>query len=61
MEQSPGLTGCSFTGLGVRCQSSVREGESRGGLSTVPQSVGGGVLCGVGWKGVRPTQWSTHL
>lgn len=37
-EQSHGLTGCSFTGLEVRCQSSVCEGESREGLSTgVPE------------------------
>lgn len=35
---SHGLTGCSFTGLEVRCQSSVCEGESREGLSTgVPE------------------------
>lgn len=37
-KQSHGLTGCSFTGLEVRCQSSVCEGESREGLSTgVPE------------------------
>lgn len=39
-EQSHGLTGCSLPGLEVRCQSSVREGECRKGLSTgVPECV----------------------
>jgi hypothetical protein len=49
VSEKRGLTGCLFMGLEVRSQSSVREGETRGGLSTGVHSV----RCRSAWGGIE--------